>query len=77
MEIWNNLSLRLRLTLLYVGLLVLLLCILSGILYWDTRRFLLDSTATRLRAQAKPVIERWLYSDGGRRVQLDWGKSFQ
>ena len=64
MDIWNNLSLRLRLTLLYVGLLALLLCILSGVLYWDTRRFLLDSTATRLRAQAKPVIERWLYSDG-------------
>jgi len=60
-SLWNNLSLRLRLTLLYVGLLALLFCILSGILYWDTHRFLLNSTATRLRAQAKPVIERWLY----------------
>ena len=59
MKIWNNLSLRLRLTLLYVGLLALLLCVLSGTLYWDTQRFLLDSTVTRLRAQAKPVIERW------------------
>jgi len=63
MKSWNDLSLRLRLTLLYVGLLALLLCVLSGALYWDTHRFLLNSTATRLRAQAKPVIERWLYSD--------------
>jgi len=59
MKSWHDLSLRLRLTLLYVSLLILLLCALSGVLYWDTHRFLLDSTATRLRAQAKPVIERW------------------
>ncbi|NOZ26873.1 MAG: HAMP domain-containing protein [Chloroflexi bacterium] len=58
---WSDLPLRLRLTLLYIGLLAFLLSILGGALYWDTRRFLLDSTATRLRAQAKPVIERWLY----------------
>ncbi len=59
---WNNLSLQVRLTLLYVGLLASLLCPLGGILYLDTRRFLYASTALRLRAQAKPVIERWLAS---------------
>ena len=63
MKSWNDLSLRLRLTLLYVGLLALLLCVLGGALYWDTHRFLLDSTATRLRAQAKPVIESWIYPE--------------
>jgi len=59
MKKWNDLSLRFRLTLLYTLLLALLLTVLSGGLYWDTHRFLLESTATRLRAQAKPVIERW------------------
>ena len=63
-EIWQNSPLRLRLTLLYVGLLSLLLCALGGTLYWDTSHFLHDSTVSRLRAQAKPVIERWLYPAG-------------
>jgi two-component system OmpR family sensor kinase len=55
-----RLSLSLRLTLLYVGLLALLLVALGLMLYLDTRQFVVDSTAVRLRAQAKPVIERWL-----------------
>ena len=57
MNRWRNLSLRVRLTLLYVGLLALLLALLGGALYWDFQNFLLESTATRLRAQAKPVID--------------------
>ncbi len=64
MNRWANLPLRIRLTFLYMGLLALLLSLLETFLYWDTRRFLIQTTATRLRAQAKPVIERWLYSDG-------------
>ncbi len=64
MNRWPNLPLRIRLTLLYVGLLAFLLGLLETALYWDTRRFLIQTTATRLRAQAKPVIEQWLYGDG-------------
>ena len=58
---WHRLSLRTRLALLYGVLLAVILCVLGGGLYLDTRRFLLDSTARRIRAQAKPVIEHWLY----------------
>jgi signal transduction histidine kinase len=58
MRPWNNLSLRARLTALSVGLLAALLGALGGGLYLNLRRFLLDGTARRLRAQAKPVIER-------------------
>ncbi len=59
---WRDLPLRVKLTVLYMGLLVGLITILGLTLYWDTRHFLIASTATRIRAQAKPVIERWLYS---------------
>ena len=62
MQLWHDSPLRVRLTLLYVGLLAALLCLLGSGLYWDTRRFLIESTALRLRAQAKPVIEHWLSS---------------
>ncbi|WP_119066203.1 HAMP domain-containing protein [Rubrobacter indicoceani] len=57
---WNNRSLRLRMTLLYVVLLAVLLATLSVFIYLDLRAFLIDSTETRLRAQAKPTIERFL-----------------
>lgn len=53
-------SLRTRLTILYVALLAFLLLGLGLLLYFDVRAFLISSTAVRLRAQAKPVIERWL-----------------
>ena len=68
MSRWRNLSLRVRLTLLYVGLLALLLATLGGALYWDFQNFLLTSTATRLRAQAKPVIDA-LMTTGDQRAQ--------
>lgn len=58
-----SLSLRLRLTLLYVGLLALLLIGFGTFLYYDTSQFLVNTTAVRVRAQAKPVIERWLVGD--------------
>lgn len=57
---WRNLSLRSRLTALTVGLLASLLSALGGVLYLNLRKFLLDSTALRVRAQAKPIIERQL-----------------
>jgi two-component system, OmpR family, sensor kinase len=56
--LWRNLSLRSRLTALSIGLLASLLGTLGNVLYLNLRNFLLDSTALRVRAQAKPVIER-------------------
>lgn len=55
---WQNLSLRLRLTLLYVGLLTVLLVALGSFLYFDTRDFLISTTTLRLQAQAEPVTAR-------------------
>lgn len=57
---WHERSLRTRLTVLYVALLTLLLSGLGVLFYFDMRTFLFSTTAVRLRAQAKPVIERWL-----------------
>jgi signal transduction histidine kinase len=58
LNFWRNLSLRSRLTTLSVGLLASLLTVLSGVLYFNLRRFLFNNTALRVRAQAKPIIER-------------------
>jgi two-component system OmpR family sensor kinase len=55
---WNNLSLRIRLTLLYVGLLTVLLVALGSFLYFDTRNFLISTTLFRLEVQARPGVER-------------------
>jgi heavy metal sensor kinase len=61
-KVWNNLSLRgtlrVRLTLLYVGLLTVLLVALGTVLYFDTRNFLISSTTLRLQTQAQPGVER-------------------
>ncbi len=59
--VWNKLSLRIKLTLLYVTLLTLLLSILGISLYLDDKNFLITSLEKRIRAQAKPVIAHWLY----------------
>ncbi len=53
---WNDLPLRWRLTVLYVGLLVILLVALGSFLYLDTRSFLISSTALRLEALANTSI---------------------
>lgn len=53
---WNDLPLRLRLTILYVGLLVILLVILGSVLYFDTRNFMISTTAFRLQALAANAI---------------------
>jgi heavy metal sensor kinase len=55
---WNNVSLRLRLTILYVGLLIVLLIALGGFLYNDTRGFLISATASRLHSIANTSISR-------------------
>jgi len=57
---WRNLPLGSRLTTLSVGLLTVLLGVLGSTLYFNLRRFLRANTALRVRAQAKPVIERQL-----------------
>ena len=57
---WRNSSLSSRLTAHSIGLLAALLGTLGSVLYFTLRRFLIDSTALRMRAQAKPVIERHL-----------------
>ncbi|HDZ89516.1 MAG: HAMP domain-containing histidine kinase [Thermoplasmata archaeon] len=61
MRSWMKLSLRARLVSLYLGLLFLSILVLSGYSYLDVRRLLIYNTAIRLRAQAKPVIEQWLF----------------
>ncbi|PMP77446.1 MAG: HAMP domain-containing histidine kinase [Chloroflexus aggregans] len=59
---WNRLSLRQRLALLYSSLLALLLGVLGFGFYIDIRRFLVSSTELRIRAQAKPVIEQYIFA---------------
>jgi signal transduction histidine kinase len=49
---WNDLPLRLRLTILYVGLLLVILIALGSFLYLDTRALFISSTASRLQAIA-------------------------
>ncbi len=60
---WRNLPLRVKLTVLYVGLLTVLLVILGLSLYYDTRSFMISTTVQSLRSQNQPVIER-LYRSG-------------
>ncbi len=62
---WIDLPLKTKLTFLYLSLLVALFVSAGIILYIDTKHFLITSTALRLRAQAKPVIERWLATGSG------------
>ena len=64
---WKNISIRFRLSILYILLLVILLSLFSYGIFIDTRNFLIRNTAVRLRAQAKPVIEQWLYLNKGNR----------
>ncbi|WP_322821619.1 HAMP domain-containing sensor histidine kinase [Chloroflexus sp.] len=67
---WHRLSLRQRLALLYSGLLALLLCLLGFGFYLDMRQFLFESTGLRIRAQAKPVIEQYLFERPEPAIQL-------
>lgn len=57
---WNSWSLRLRLTILYIAMAAICEIALGAFLYYESQDFLIDNTALRLRAQAKPVIERRL-----------------
>ena len=61
MTIWNNLSLRLKITILYIGLLALILSIIGMTFFIDTKNLLIMTTASDLRARAKPIIEHWIY----------------
>ncbi|MCP9495524.1 MAG: HAMP domain-containing histidine kinase [Pyrinomonadaceae bacterium MAG19_C2-C3] len=74
MKAWNDTSLRFRLTILYTGLLFVLFVLLGVAFYTDTRHFLFESTARRLRAQTKPSLERDLNTDsttGGEVLPLE------
>ena len=62
---WNRLSLRVRLSLLYAGLLVSSVGIVGGYSYWNVWRLLIGETARHLRARAKPVIEHGLEQISG------------
>ncbi len=53
---WNDLPLRVRLTALYVGLLLALLVALGSFLYVDTRDFMISATALRLQSEANTAI---------------------
>lgn len=57
---WRNLSLRTRLSLLYVCLLAISVSIIGGYSYLNVKNLLTESTVSHIRAQAKPVIEHWL-----------------
>ncbi len=61
MNIWQNLSLRSRLTILYSGLLIVIVVILGITFFIDTKGLLIEITASHIRARAKPIIEHWLY----------------
>lgn len=58
LEFWNNLSLRFRLTLLYTGLLAVLLVAFGSFLYLDTRNFMISTTTLRLQAQVQSGLDR-------------------
>lgn len=64
-SLWDSASLGTRLAWIYAGLLALLLAALGAFFHYETRDFLFASTATSLRAQAKPVIDRWVVTSGG------------
>ncbi len=53
---WNDLPLSFRLTILYVGLLLIILVALGSFLYFDTREFIITTTAERLQALANSGI---------------------
>ncbi|RKX89095.1 MAG: sensor histidine kinase, partial [Spirochaetes bacterium] len=55
-----KISLKTRLSLLHFLLLVTLLSLFSYGIFVDTKKFLIQNNAVRLRAQAKPVIDNWL-----------------
>lgn len=55
-----DISLKTRLSLIHLFLLAVLLSVFSYGIFYDTKRFLVQSTVVRLRAQAKPVIDNWI-----------------
>ncbi len=59
----THLPLRYRLSLLHLLLLVILLSLFSYVIFINTKNYLIQNTAVRLRAQAKPIIEKWLHAD--------------
>ncbi|OQX87633.1 hypothetical protein B6D60_03485 [candidate division KSB1 bacterium 4484_87] len=56
----DNLSLRARLSLLYVTLLIFSVSVLGIYSYWNVWQLLVQNKSDHLRARAKPIIEHWL-----------------
>ena len=55
---WSDLSLRVRLTILYVGLLAGLVVLFGSLIYFNVRDVFLSSTAQRLATEAKGLVDR-------------------
>ena len=55
---WSDLSLRVRLTILYVGLLAGLVILFGSLIYFNVRDVFLSSTAQRLATEARGLVER-------------------
>ena len=70
---WKNISIRFQLSILYSLLLVTLLSLFSFGVFVNTKNFLINNTAVRLKAQAKPVIQQWLYLNREIKHEIDAG----
>ena len=55
---WSDLSLRVRLTILYVGLLAGLVVLFGSLIYFNVRDVFLSTTAQRLAAEARALVDR-------------------
>ncbi len=64
MKIWQKLSLRERLGLLYAVLLILSVVLVGSYSYWNIWQLFIGNKTTHLRARAKPIIEHWLIDHG-------------
>ncbi len=60
MKIWERLSLRARLGLLYAVLLISSVLLVGVFSYWNIWQLFITNKSTHLRARAKPIIEHWI-----------------
>ncbi len=61
--IWNNLSLRIKLSILYGILLIFSILVLGIYSYWNVSHLLIHDKSSHLRARAKPIIEHWIKNE--------------
>ncbi len=60
----KNISLKTKIVLLYTGLLITSVILVSYHSYWNIWQLLITSKASHMRARAKPIIEHWLNQNG-------------